>query len=72
MSDSADFPIAQRVFLMFSGLLFGGLATVGFLVTPTLFHVLDDKQVAGMIAGEIIKNASFFCLIISVFLLIYG
>jgi hypothetical protein len=72
MSDSADFPIAQRVFLMFSGLLFGGLATVGFLVTPTLFHVLDDKQVAGMIAGEIFKNASFFCLIISVFLLIYA
>jgi cytochrome c biogenesis factor len=63
---------AQRVFMMSAGLLFGGLITVGFLVTPTLFSVLDDKQVAGMIAGEIFKNTSFFSLMISVFLLIYA
>jgi hypothetical protein len=72
MSDSADFLTARRVFLIVTGFLFGGLATIGFLVTPTLFYVLDDKQVAGMIAGEIFKNASFFCLSISLFLLIYA
>jgi len=72
MSESSEFSSAQRVFLIFSGLLFGGLTTIGFLVTPTLFNVLVDKQVAGMIAGEIFKNASFFSLIISVFLLIYA
>ena len=72
MSESPEFSPAQRVFLMLSGLLFGGLTTIGFLVTPTLFNVLADKQVAGMIAGEIFKNASFFSLIIAVFLLIYA
>jgi hypothetical protein len=64
--------LAQRIFLMISGLLFGGLITVGFLVTPSLFVVLADKQVAGMIAGEIFKNTSLFSLLISVFLLIYS
>jgi hypothetical protein len=64
--------LAQRVFLMISGLLFGGLITVGFLVTPSLFFVLADKQVAGMIAGEIFKNTSLFSLLLSVFLLIYA
>ncbi|BDW10597.1 hypothetical protein PSHI8_06790 [Polynucleobacter sp. SHI8] len=64
--------LAQRIFLIISGLLFGGLATVGFLVTPSLFFVLADKQVAGMIAGEIFKNTSLFSLLISVFLLIYS
>jgi hypothetical protein len=64
--------LAQRIFLMIAGLLFGGLTTVGFLVTPSLFFVLADKQVAGMIAGEIFKNTSLFSLLISVFLLIYS
>jgi hypothetical protein len=64
--------LSQRIFLMTSGLLFGGLFTVGFLVTPSLFSVLADKQVAGMIAGEIFKNTSLFSLLISVFLLIYS
>jgi cytochrome c biogenesis factor len=63
---------AQRFFILVSGLLFGGLCVVGFLVTPTLFNVLDDKQVAGMIAGEIFKNTSFFGLIVTVFLMIYA
>ena len=36
--------LAQRIFLMISGLLFGGLITVGFLVTPSLFFVLADKS----------------------------
>jgi hypothetical protein len=64
--------LAHRIFVMVSGLLFGGLVTVGFLVTPSLFFVLADKQVAGMIAGEIFKNTSVFSLLFSVFLLIYS
>ena len=50
----------------------GCLVAVGFLVTPTLFSVLDDKQVAGIIAGEIFKNTSFVSLVCCVFLLIYA
>lgn len=62
--------LAQRLFMLTAGILFGGLITVGFLVTPTLFSFLDDKQVAGMIAGQIFKNTSFFCLLLSLLLLI--
>ena len=72
MQRGTDSFLSQRIFLMVSGLLFGGLITVGFLVTPSLFSVLADKQVAGMIAGEIFKNTSLFSLLISVFLLIYS
>ena len=72
MGQDTNFVITQRVFSMLSGILFGALLGVGFLVTPTLFNVLDDKQVAGMIAGEIFKNTSFFSLVVSVFLLIYA
>ena len=72
MVQDTDFAISQRIFSVLSGILFGALLGVGFIVTPTLFNVLDDKQVAGMIAGEIFKNTSFFSLVVSVFLLIYA
>jgi hypothetical protein len=72
MVQDTSFVITQRIFSMLSGILFGALLGVGFLVTPTLFNVLYDKQVAGMIAGEIFKNTSFFSLVVSVFLLIYA
>ena len=66
MGQDTNFVVTQRIFSMLSGILFGALLGVGFLVTPTLFNVLDDKQVAGMIAGEIFKNTSFFSLVVSV------
>ena len=72
MGQDTNFVVTQRVFSLLSGILFGALLSVGFLVTPTLFNVLDDKQVAGMIAGEVFKNTSFFSLVASVFLLIYA
>jgi len=72
MGQDTNFVVTQRVFSLLSGILFGALLSVGFLVTPTLFNVLDDKQVAGMIAGEVFKNTSFFSLVVSVFLLIYA
>ena len=42
----------------------GALWTIGFLVTPTLFGSLDDRQLAGMLAGKMFTAVSFiglFC-----------
>ncbi|WP_198265264.1 DUF4149 domain-containing protein [sulfur-oxidizing endosymbiont of Gigantopelta aegis] len=42
----------------------GGLWIVGFLVTPTLFGNLDDRQLAGMLAGKmftVISYIGLFC-----------
>jgi uncharacterized membrane protein len=42
----------------------GGLWIVGFLVTPTLFGNLDDRQLAGLLAGKMFTAISYiglFC-----------
>ncbi|MCU7800126.1 MAG: DUF4149 domain-containing protein [gamma proteobacterium symbiont of Lucinoma myriamae] len=42
----------------------GALWTVGFLVVPTLFGTLEDKQLAGMLAGKMFTAISYiglFC-----------
>lgn len=45
----------------------GALWTVGFLVVPTLFGTLEDKQLAGMLAGKMFTAVSYiglFCALI--------
>ncbi len=37
----------------------GGMWTVGYIVAPTLFGVLDDRQLAGMIAGHLFTSMSY-------------
>lgn len=37
----------------------GALWTVGFLVVPTLFGTLEDKQLAGMLAGKLFTAVSY-------------
>ncbi len=42
----------------------GALWTIGFLVTPTLFGNLEDRQLAGMLAGKLFTAVSYiglFC-----------
>lgn len=42
----------------------GALWTVGFLVVPTLFGNLEDRQIAGMLAGKLFTAVSYiglFC-----------
>ena len=38
----------------------GGLWTVGYLVAPVLFHLLQNPQLAGQIAGELFTLMSWF------------
>ncbi|MEE4377538.1 MAG: DUF4149 domain-containing protein [Candidatus Competibacteraceae bacterium] len=41
----------------------GSLWTIGFIVAPTLFHVLDDRALAGVIAGHLFSIESYLGLL---------
>ena len=60
---------AQRSFLMLMGLWLGLVCGVGYLVAPSIFKVLADKQVAGVVAGEIFKNTALLTIVMMSFLL---
>ncbi len=62
----------QRVFLMIIGIWLGVILGVGYLVAPTLFVSMSDKQMAGAVAGEIFKHAAMFTIFIVVGLLIFS
>ncbi|KIF82227.1 DUF4149 domain-containing protein [Noviherbaspirillum autotrophicum] len=56
--------LAARVRLLIATLWAGSLWTVGYLVAPTLFATLDDKVLAGSIAGSLFRIEawlSIFC-----------
>lgn len=56
--------LATRVRLLITTLWAGSLWTVGYLVAPTLFATLDDKVLAGSIAGSLFHIEawlSIFC-----------
>lgn len=44
--------IGERLFLT---LWVGGVWAIGFIAVPSLFHMLDDRQLAGMLAGQMFK-----------------
>lgn len=48
--------IGERILLT---LWIGGMWTVGFVVAPTLFQMLDDRAVAGQVAGRLFTIISF-------------
>ena len=48
----------------------GALWTIGFLVTPTLFGTLDDRQLAGMLAGKMFTAVSYIGLFCGLILLL--
>lgn len=59
----------HRVFLLIATLWAGSLWTVGYLVAPRLFAVLDDRQVAGMIAGSLFRAEAILGVVSGVLLL---
>jgi len=52
--------ISERILLT---LWVGGMWTVGYVVAPTLFGVLEDRQVAGFIAGHLFTTMSYIGLV---------
>lgn len=60
----------QRVFSAISGLWVGSFITIGFLVVPTLFSTLGDRQVAGMVAANLFKATAYIGVALSGFLMV--
>jgi hypothetical protein len=61
---------AQRLFILVAGLWVGSILTVGYLVAPTIFGTLTDRQVAGMVAGSIFKVEAYFGTIVCIALMV--
>jgi hypothetical protein len=51
--------VFQRLFVLIAGVWVGSLFTVGYLVVPTIFANLQDRQVAGMIAAAIFQAEAY-------------
>ena len=60
---------AQRLFTLVAGLWVGSLLTTGYLVAPTIFNTLTDRQVAGMVAGSIFKVEALISVMMSISLM---
>ncbi len=48
----------------------GGLWVAGYLVVPTLFATLDDRRLAGVVAGEIFTRTAWLGLVCGLVLLV--
>jgi hypothetical protein len=59
--------IGERLLLT---LWVGGLWTVGFIVAPMLFNSLDDRALAGTLAGNLFQIMSYIGLVCGVLLLL--
>ena len=63
---------AQRVFVFILTLWVGSIITVGYLVAPTLFATLSDRQVAGMVAGSLFRLEGTISMVLSVALIVFA
>ena len=48
----------------------GGMWMVGFVVTPTLFQLIDDRALAGTVAGQLFSITAYIGLVSGVLLLL--
>ncbi|HXU92611.1 MAG TPA: DUF4149 domain-containing protein, partial [Gallionella sp.] len=49
----------------------GGLWAIGYLAVPVLFHAQPDKQLAGMLAGQMFTALGYSGFICGTYLLVY-
>lgn len=63
---------AQRVFVYILTLWVGSIITVGYIVTPTLFATLSDRQVAGMVASALFRVEGIISMTLSVGLIVFA
>ena len=60
------FQITERILLT---LWIGGMWSVGYIVAPTLFAMLDDRSLAGAVAGQLFTIMSYVGLVSATVLL---
>lgn len=68
-TDMKFFSYSERALLT---LWVGGMWAVGYIVAPILFNTLDDRQLAGMLAGQTFTAMSYVGLVCGSLLLIGG
>lgn len=61
--------VQQRARILVSTLWAGSLWTIGYLVAPTLFTILEDKSLAGTIAGRLFRIEAWLSIACGVLLL---
>ena len=62
---------SDKLALIFITLWVGALWAIGYLAAPTMFYHLQDRQLAGSLAGEMFKLVAYLGLISGFYLLIY-
>ena len=62
--------LLQHLFMLIAGVWVGSLFTVGYLVVPTIFTTLQDRQVAGMIAAAIFQVEAYLSVAVCLGLLV--
>lgn len=63
---------AQRIFAFVLALWVGSLITIGYIVAPTLFVTLTDRQVAGMVAGALFRVEGTISMVLAVALIMFA
>ena len=61
------FMVGERILLT---LWVGGLWAIGYIAAPTLFAMLDDRKLAGALAGQMFHIISYIGLVCGVLLLV--
>ncbi|HEY9151095.1 MAG TPA: DUF4149 domain-containing protein, partial [Gammaproteobacteria bacterium] len=57
---SPSIPVGERILLT---LWVGGLWAIGFIAAPILFAVLEDRTLAGTLAGEMFRALAWLGLV---------
>ncbi|MGO4277280.1 MULTISPECIES: DUF4149 domain-containing protein [Cupriavidus] len=63
-------PLPHRIFLLLTVVWAGSLWTVGYMVAPTLFSVLPNREMAGMIAGHLFRTEAILGITVGVLQLV--
>ena len=61
---------AQRLFILVASIWVGSILAVGYVVAPTIFSTLTDRQVAGMVAGSIFRVEAYISTTIGIALMV--
>jgi hypothetical protein len=61
--------LIHRIFLISVGLWLGAILSVGYLAAPVIFTKLPDRQLAGLIAGELFSMTTTITIVLGLILL---
>ena len=63
--------LAEHLYSIVIVLWVGAMWAVGYLVAPTLFHMLDDRMLAGKVAGQLFTYVAWLGMAVAAYLLVF-